>query len=79
MPLSELQYFGGAQEWRWQATSPREGRSGRGPASSLLPLGGIVRAVRFDGPQAGVTMARQKAANAMARSWLDVPRISERW
>ena len=46
MPLSRLQYFGGAQEWRWQAISERDGLEDRGAVSSLLAVRGIVPSER---------------------------------
>ena len=74
MPLSRLQYFGGAQECRWQATSPRDGRLDRGSASSLLGVAGVVPCVLLDLLHPEATSARQRTASAMGR----VPRIWDR-
>ena len=79
MPLSRLQYFGGAHECRWQAISERDGRDDRGAVSSLLAVRGVVPSPRPERSQpAPIAQAKTSHIGISATGKARVPSIRER-
>ena len=76
MPLSRLQYRGGAHECRWQETSPRDGRD-RGAVSSLLGVVGVVLEP-LDLLQPPSEIAVNTMAMTRTGTCVRVPRMCER-
>ena len=78
MPLDLSQKYGGAQECKWQAISPRVGREDPGADSSALRDAAVVPPAVLDRLHPDVTGPTQRAIATMSHPSRRMPCICER-